>query len=162
MDFSISAFLITMGCCLTSLIIAGKSGSNEDKKWFANLNHPDNSFLLKIMNILGVIVYLFFGFVLYFILVGNYIVPIVLMIIIIQFNGLSPYLKYKTKNLKVFFFAMLIFFILVSALTLFLIQVASILVYPVIIFLLWVVYDVSYYYRLMKLNKQGIGRRHEY
>jgi len=153
MNFNVPAFLFTSGCCLISLIIAGKSGSKEDKEWFANLKHPDNSFLLKIMNILGVIVYLFFGFVLYHLFVSNDIIPIALMILIIQLNGLSPYLKYKTKNLKLFFFAMLIFPILVSALIFFLLQTNITLAIPVIVFLLWVVYDVSYYYRLMKLNK---------
>jgi len=153
MDFNVSAFLYTMGCCLISLVIAGKSGSKEDKEWFANLNHPDNSFLLKIMNVLGVIVYLFFGFVLYHLFVGGHIVPIALMILIIQLNGFSPYLKYKTRNPKLFFIAMLIFPVLISVLIFILLQTNTILAMPVIVFLLWVVYDVSYYYRLMKLNK---------
>ena len=153
MHLNISALIYTTVCCLISLVIAGKSGSKEDKEWFANLNHPDNSFLLKIMNILGVVVYLFFGFVLYHLFVSTAVAPIVLMILIIQLNGLSPYLKYKTKNLKLFFFAMLVFPILVSVLIFFLIQTNFILAIPVIAFLLWVLYDVSYYYRLMKLNK---------
>ena len=45
------AFLYTLGCCLISIIIAGKSaGSKENKKWFENLNHPDNSLMIKYMN----------------------------------------------------------------------------------------------------------------
>jgi len=153
MDFSLSALLIAIGYCLISLVIAGTSGSNEDKEWFANLKHPDNSFLLKIMNILGVIVYLLFGFVLYNLLVIGDITPIVLMSLIILLNGLSPYLKYKTKNLKLFFFAMLIFPILLSVLIFLLFQTNVIMAIPLIVFLLWVLYDVSYYYRLFKLNK---------
>jgi len=50
MEFNVPAFLFAMGCCLISLVVVGKSGSKEDKKWFANLNHPDNAFLLKIMD----------------------------------------------------------------------------------------------------------------
>lgn len=153
MDFNISAFLVAVGCCLLSLFIAGNSGSKADKEWFANLSHPDNSFLLRIMKILGVIIYLFFGFILYNLFVSGDIIPIAIMILIIQLNGLSPYLMYKTKNLKLLFFVMLIFPILVSALIFFLVQTNTILAIPVIVFLLWVVYDVSYYYRLMKLNK---------
>jgi len=153
MGFNVAAFLFTLGCCLISLIIAGKSGSKDDKEWFANLKHPDNSFLLKIMNVLGVIVYIFFGFVLYHLLVGGDIIPIILMILIIQLNGLSPYLKYKTRNLKQFFFAMLIFPILLPILIFFLLRTNIILAIPVIVFLLWVIYDLSYYYRLMRLNK---------
>jgi len=154
MDFNvISAILYTMICCLISLIIAGKSGCNEDKEWFANLNHPDNSFMLKIVNVVGVIFYLLFGFILYQLFLNNDIVPIILVILIIQFMGLSPALKYKTKNLKLFFFAMLIFPILTLVLIFFLLQTNPSLAVLVIVFSLWLAYDMSYYYRLMKLNK---------
>ena len=152
MNFNLTAFLITAGCCLISMVIAGKSGSKEDKEWFANLNHPDKSFLLNIMNILGVVVYLFFGFVLYHIIVGGDVVLIALMILLIQLNGIYPYLKYKARNLKLFFHSLLAVPVLVAILIFFLLQANIILTIPVIVFLLWVLYDVSYYYRLMKLN----------
>jgi tryptophan-rich sensory protein len=153
MNFDLLAFLYTIGCCLISLVIAGKSGSKVDKEWFANLNHPDNSFLLKIMNIVGIIFYLLFGFVLYHLFVSYDIVSIVMLIVIIQFMGLSPFLMYKTKNLKLFFLIMLIFPILVSILIYFLVKTNFNLAIPVIVYLLWLVYDMSYFFRLMKLNK---------
>ena len=153
MDFNVSAFLYTMACCLISLVIAGKSGSNEDKEWFINLNHPDNSFMLKIVNVVGVIFYLLFGFTLYHLFLSNDIIPIILVILIIQFMGLSPALKYKTKNLKLFFFTMLIFPILALVLIFFLLQTSLTLAMLVIVFSLWLAYDMYYYYRLMKLNK---------
>lgn len=153
MDFNVLEFLYTIGCCLISLIIAGKSGSKEDKDWFENLNHPKNSFLLKIMNIVGVIFYLLFGYVLYHLFVSNDIVSIIIVVIIIQLMGLSPFLLYKTRNLKLFFVAMLIFPILVPVLIFFLLQTNFTLAILVIIYLLWLVYDMSYFYRLMKLNK---------
>ena len=153
MGFNVSAFLYTIVCCLISLIIAGKSGSNEDKEWFANLNHPDHSFMLKIVNVVGVIFYLLFGFILYHLFVNNDIVSIVLVILIIQLMGLSPFFKYKTKNLKLFFFTMLVFPILALALIFFLLQTNLSLAMLVMVFSLWLAYDMSYYYRLMKLNK---------
>jgi len=153
MEFNVPAFLFSMGCCLISLVVAGKSGSKEDKEWFANLNHPDNSFLLKIMNIIGVIFYILFGFILYHLFVSNHIVSIVLVVIIIQLMGLSPLLKYKTRNLKLFFFVMLVFPILLSVLIFFLLQANLILAMLVIVYSLWLVYDLSYFFRLMKLNK---------
>jgi len=136
-----------------SLVIAGKSGSNEDKKWFANLNHPDNAFLLKIMNILGVIIYLFFGIVLYNLIINSEIIPIVLMVIMITLNGLSPYLKYKLKNLQLFFLILLSFPVLAVGVIVFLIPSNFTLAIPVIIFALWFIYDLSYYYRMIKLSK---------
>jgi tryptophan-rich sensory protein len=153
MGFDVLAFFYTMGCCLISLVVAGKSGNKEDKEWFANLNHPDNSFLLKTMNIIGVIFYLLFGFVLYHLFTSNDFVSIIMVIFIIQLMGLSPLLMYKTKNLKLFFYTMFIFPILVSVLIFLLLKTSSILAIMVIVYFLWLVYDMSYFYRLMKLNK---------
>jgi tryptophan-rich sensory protein len=155
MAFSVPAFLCAIGCCLISLIVAGKSGNNDDKEWFANLIHPDNSFLLKIMSIVGLIFYLLFGFVLYHLLVSNDIIPIILVILIIQLMGLSPFFMYKTKNLKSLFFVMLALPILVFVLIFFLIQTNLTLAIPAMVYLLWLVYDMSYFYRLMKLDKDG-------
>ena len=153
MYFNVPTFLIAVGCCLISMIIAGASGSKEDKEWFANLKHPDNSFLLRIMNILGVIVYLLFGFILYFLLVSGEIIPITLMILLILFNGICPYIKYKFRNLRLLFSALLIFLVLLSVLIFFVIQTNVTLAIPLIVFLFWALYDVSYYFRLM--DKEG-------
>ena len=154
MGLNISAFLYTMGCCLISIFIAGKSASKEDnKEWFKNLNHPKSSFMLKYLNIVGLVFYLLFGYVLYQLFVYNEIVPIIITIAIIQLMGLSPFLMYKTKNLELFFFAMLIFLILVPILIFFLLQINLTLAIPVILYLLYLIYDFSYFYRLIKLNK---------
>ena len=152
MVFSLSALLFTLGCCLVSMIIAGKSGSNEDKEWFANLKHPDNSFLPKIIYTVGVLFYLLLGFVLYHLFVIKDVASIALTIAIIQLMGLSPFFKYKTKNLKLFFFVTLIIPVITLVLIVFLLQSNPILAIPIAAFLMWLVYDFSYYYRLMKLN----------
>jgi tryptophan-rich sensory protein len=154
MDFNVLAFLYTMGCCLVSIIIAGKSASKKNnKEWFENLNHPDNSFMLKYMNIIGIGFYLLFGYVLYQLFVNTDIVPIIIAVVIIQLMGLCPFLLYKTKKLKLFFFANLVFLILVPLLIFFLLQTNLILAILVIVYFVWFVYDLSYWYRLMKLNK---------
>lgn len=150
---NIPALLLTIGCCLISMIIGGKSGSNEDKEWFANLNHPDNSFLLKNMNTVGFIFFSLFGFTLYQLFVTGYVVPIVFTILIILFMGVSPAIKYRTKNLKLFFLIMLILPVLVVCLLFFLLPIGFALTIPAIIFLLWLAYDLFYFYRLMKLNE---------
>jgi len=153
MGFSVSAFLLTIGCCLISIFIAGKSGSDEGKEWFANLNHPDNSFLLKTMNAVGIIFFLLFGFTLYRLFVISDVIPIVFTILIILFMGLSPAIKYKTKNLKTFFITMLILPVLTIGLLFFLLPNSFVISIPVIIFAIWLVYDLSYFYRLIKLNE---------
>ena len=153
MEFNLSAFLFTIGCCIISIIIAGKSWSNEAKEWFENLNHPDNALMVKFMNKFGIILYLLFGFVLYDLFVRNDIVPIIVMMMIILLMGISPLFLYKTKNLKLFFATNLIIFILLPMLIFFLLQTNLTLAVIVIIYQLWIVYEMSYWYRLMKLNR---------
>lgn len=154
MYFNLLAFLFTIGCCLLAIIFAGRTASNKEyKEWIESLNHPDNSFLFKIMNKLGVIVFSFLGFILYYLFTSSNIVPIIITVIIIQLMGLSPLCLHKTKNLKLFFVANFVLFILLPALIYFLLQTNLILAILVTIYLLWLVYEMSYFYRLIKLNK---------
>ena len=153
MGFDILAFLYTVVCCLLSIIIAGKSASKkENKEWFGNLNHPKNAIMLKYMNIVGFAFYLLFGYVLYHLFVNNDIVSIIIAVVIIQLMGLCPFLLYKTKKLKLFFFANLVFLMLIPLLVFFLLQTNLTLAILVIIYLLWFAFDLSYWYRLIKLN----------
>jgi len=103
MEFNLLALLFTVGTCLISIIIAGKSWNDEAKIWFKNLNHPDKALMVKFMDKFGIIMYLLFGVVLYFLVIQKELVPIIIMIIIILIMGLSPFFLYKTKNLKLFF-----------------------------------------------------------
>jgi len=153
MEFNLLALFLTMGCCLISMIIGGKYWTNEAKEWFKNLNHPDNALMVKFLNKFGFIVYLMFGFVLYYLFVHNNIIPIIVMIIIIFIMGISPLFLHKTKNLKLFFYTNLILFILIPILIYFLLQTNLILAIIVIIYQLWIIYEMSYWYRLIKLNK---------
>ena len=153
MGFNVIAFLYTLGCCLISIFIAGKSQTKDYQEWFDSLKHPDNALLLRIMRYLGVIVYLMFGFILYNVIVNNDIVSIVLTIVVILLLGLSPLLLQKTKNLKVFFYAMLIFPVILPVLAFFLLQTNLFFAILVTAYFLWILYEMSYFYRLMKLNK---------
>lgn len=153
MEFNLLTLLFTIGCCLISLIIAGKSWNNEAKEWFKNLKHPDNALMVKFMNKLGFIVFLMFGVVLYYLFIRKDIIPIIAMITIVLIMGISPFFLYKTKNLKLFFYSNLIIFILVPMVIFFLLQTNLILAIIVIIYQLWIVYEMSYWYRLMKMNR---------
>jgi hypothetical protein len=150
MGFNVIAFLYTLGCCLISIFIAGKSQTKDYQEWFDSLKHPDNALLSRIMRYLGVIVYLMFGFILYNVIVNNDIVSIVLTVVVILLLGLSPLLLQKTKNLKVFFYAMLIFPVVLAF---FLLQTNLVFAILVTAYFLWILYEMSYFYRLMKLNK---------
>ena len=154
MNFDFLAFILSMACCLFSWIIAGKTAvKKEYKEWFENLKHPKSLFMLKYMNIVGITFYPIFGFTLYVLLVDKAIVLTIITIAIILQMGISPFLMYKTKDLKLFFFSMLNIPIFLLVLIFFLIQINLISVILLIAYLLYLIYDLSYFYRLMKLNK---------
>ena len=153
MNFNLIAFLLTMVCCIVSWSIAGKTAMKNDYiDWWKNLNHPKNSFMLKYMNIVGVIFYLVIGFVLYHLFVSKDIVPIFIAVGILLLNGFSPFFMYKTKNFKLIFIAFLSIPILVTVLIFLLIQSNIILSIMLIVYFLWLIFDMSYFYRLMKFN----------
>jgi hypothetical protein len=153
MEFNFIALLSALGCCLVSMVIAGKSGTNEDKEWFKNLNHPDNALMVKFMDKFGIIVYLLYFFIMYYLFVRGDIIPIIIMAVILLIMGFSPYFLYKTKNLKIFFYANFIVFIPLPLLIFFLFQTSLMLAIIVTVYQLWIIYEMSYFYRLMKLNK---------
>lgn len=153
MRFNLLALILTIGCCLVTIIIAAKSGNDGDKEWFKNLNHPDNAFMVKFLDKFGIIVFLLFGFTLYHLFIRNDIVPIVVMILVMLMMGLSPMLLYKARNLKLFFISNLILFIFLPMLIYYLWQSNITLAILVTIYQLWVIYEMTYWYRLMKLNK---------
>jgi hypothetical protein len=134
------------------MIVAGKSWSNEAKEWFVSLNHPDKALMVKFLSKFGILVYLLFGFVLYYLLVQNDIVPIIVMILIIIIMGISPHFLYKSKNLKLFFTSNLVLFILIPILIFFLLQTSLTMAIVVIVYQLWIIYEMTYWYRLMKMN----------
>jgi hypothetical protein len=155
MGFNVMAFLVSAGCCLVAIIISGKSWSKENNEWFISLNQPKSLYVAKtwIRSAVGVSFYLLFGFILYHIIVSNDIVSLVLVIVIIQLMGLSPFLLFKTKNLKIFFITMFIFPLLAPVLIFFLLKSNTSLAILAVLYPLWLAYDMSYFYRLMKLNK---------
>ena len=155
MDFNVLALLYTIGCILIAIIISGISWNKENDKWFVNLNQPKSLYVAKpwIRSVIGMSFYLLFGFILYHLIVSNDIVSIIIVVVIIQLMGLSPFLLFKTKKLKLFFTTMFVFPILAPVLIFFLLQTNIILAILAIIYPLWLVYDMTYFYRLMKLNK---------
>jgi tryptophan-rich sensory protein len=153
MSFNVSAFIFATGCCLISFIIAGVAANKKGREWLASLNHPDNSFMTKVMPILGVVFYISFGYVLFHLFVSSKIVPIILVTAVIQINGITAFLLYKIRRLKLFLVTSLSLPILLLAIIILLVQSKSLLATIPAIYLLWLIYDFSYFYRLFKLNK---------
>ncbi len=153
MSFNVPALLFAIICSLISLVIAGIAANKNSKEWLASLNHPDNSFLSKVMPILGFVFYISFGYVLYHLFVSKNIVLIILVAAVIQLNGIAAFLLYKTRNLKLFLVICLLIPILLTVIIFALVQSNWTLAIIPTAYLLWLIYDFSYFYRLMKLNK---------
>lgn len=153
MGFNVPAVLFSIGCCLISLIIAGIAANKKAREWLASLNHPDNSFMSKVMPILGVVFYSSFGYVLYNLFVDRSIVPIILVAAVIQINGIAAFLLYKIRRLKLFLVVSLSIPILLIAIIFFLVKSNLMMAIIPALYLLWLIYDFSYFYRLLKLNK---------
>ena len=150
-----TAFLITISICLISLIIAGKAAKPEDWEWFVNLNHPDNAFMVKIMNILGLIFFGLYGFALYQLMNTSNYVSEILVAIMILFMAVGPVIKYKTKNLKKIAFTFVLYPIVNTILVITLFNSNQLLFWLINAYGIWLIYDVSYYFRLIKLNPQA-------
>jgi len=154
MTFSVPALLYTLGCCLISIIIASKpANKSNNKAWFQNLKHPDNSLVLKYINSFGFGFFLLWGCVLYSFFVRGIIAPIVITTVVILFMGMSPFLLFEIKNLKSFNLLNTVLFVLIPAVVFFLLQTNLVLAILVSMYFLWVVYETTYFYRLMKLNE---------
>ncbi len=155
MGFSVQAFLFALGCCVVSMSIAGSSANKKDnKEWLEGLTHPDNALMVKYVNFIGFGFYLLFGYVLYRLFTVGDVACIIITVVIILLMGLCPPLLYKTKNLRLFVIANLSFFLLIPVLILLLVQSNLALAVLVTVYQLWFIYDLSYWYRLMKLNAE--------
>ncbi len=153
MGFNVPAFLFTIGFCLISLVISGIAANKKGREWLASLNHPDNSFLPKVMPILGFAFYISFGYVLYHLFVGSDIVTIILVASVIQINGVAAFLLYKVRRLKLFLVISLALPILLLVTISLLVQSNTMLAIIPTAYLLWLIYEFSYFYRLWKLNR---------
>jgi hypothetical protein len=152
MSNHVIALLFAIGCPLLSLILSGASANKAGREWMASLRHPDNAFMLKIMPIIGFAFYGFFGLVLYHMVASGYVLLAVLVVAVILVNGVAAFLLYKTKRFKPFFVFSLLLPILLIIIVFLLIRLGSLLAIIPAVYCLWLIYDFSYFYRLMKMN----------
>jgi hypothetical protein len=107
----------------------------------------------KVMPILGFMFYGLFGYVLYHVVASGYVLLIILVAAVILANGITAFVLYKTKRLKLFLVTCLIIPVLLIAIIFFLVRLNVALAIIPAIYFVWLIYDFSYFYRLMKLNK---------
>jgi tryptophan-rich sensory protein len=149
----------TLGLCLVSIVIEAVSYTRSGKLWFEQLQQPRYSLSLKGWYFVGAVYYLLFGIIAYRQfrdLVNLFSASVILLILIMLFNGLGNFIIFKYRSIKWFYFIIYPFGILLLALIIILFQKDIVSAGLAAIYFLWLVYDLYYGYQLWKLNETPI------
>lgn len=153
------AFLKTVTLCLISIIIEAISATKEEKKWFENLRQPKYSFSFSFWYIIGGFYYIICGIIAYRQFHASTItfsLPIIILILIMIFNGLTNFILFRFRSLKVFYWVLYPFIALFFSLLIVLLPVDKLAVGLGSFYLIWLIYDLYYFLNLWRLNKKGI------
>lgn len=152
----IPALLFTLLLCLASVALEILILSPAGKKWFESLVQPRGSLSLTAWYVAGGIYYVLFGIICYrqVKLHGSLLHPqLFLIVLLLLLNGLGNLFLFRHRSLPRFFFFLIIFLALQSWL--------CVLLYPqdplafglALAYLGWLIYDLYYFGRLWKQNK---------
>lgn len=150
------ALLKTVGLCLISIIIEAVSATKDGKKWFEDLQQPKNSFSFSFWYVIGGLYYIICGIIAYRLFHSStdiFTLPIILLTLIMVINGLTNFILFKFRSLKMFYLSLYPFIALFIVLIITLFQTDKISVWLASIYLAWLVYDVYYFLNLWQLNK---------
>ena len=150
------ALLKTIGLCVISIIIEVVSATKDGKKWFENLRQPKYSFAFSFWYVIGGLYYIICGFVAYrqFHSSTNiFTLPITFLTLIMVINGLTNFILFKFRSLKMFYIVLYPFIALFIGLITVLIQTDKISAGVSGIYLVWLIYDLYYFLNLWRLNQ---------
>ena len=155
------AIILTVALCLGSMILELFGTSKNGKKWFESLKQPKYSFPFFVWYFVGGLYYLMCGIIAYRLFAGkinnNFIVVMILLILMMLFNGLTNFLLFKAKSIRLFYYSIYPFSLIVMTLFALLIGTDRISAWILFPYLVWLIYD-SYYFRgLWKLNLPVTG-----
>lgn len=149
------ALFKTVGLCLISIIIEAVSVNNEGKKWFENLRQPKYSFSFSFWYIVGGLYYIIIGFIAFrqfHSAQDIFTFPIILLTLIMVMNGLTNFIIFKFRSLKIFYLVLYPFIALFIGLIIVLIETDKISVALAGMYLAWLIYDLYYFRNLWRLN----------
>lgn len=152
------ALLKTVGLCLISIIIEAISATKDGKNWFENLRQPKHSFSFSFWYVIGGLYYIICGVIAYRLFHSStyiFTLPIILLAIIMAFNGLTNFILFKFRSVMMFYIVLYPFIALFIGLIIVLIQVDKIAAGLASLYLAWLVYDLYYFLNLWQLNKDN-------
>jgi tryptophan-rich sensory protein len=153
------ALLKTIGLCLISIIIEAASATKEGKKWFESLKQPKLSFSFTFWYVVGGLYYIICGVIAYKQFNNSaeiFTLPIILLTLVMVFNGLTNFILFKFRSLKMFYLVLYPFIALFIALIIVLTQIDKLSAGLACIYLAWLVYDLFYFLNLWRLNKGNL------
>ncbi len=153
------ALLKTICLCLISIIIEAFSASKAGKKWFEKLIQPKYSFSLSLWYIVGGVYYIICGIISYRLFHTQsdiFTLPVILLALIMIFNGLGNFILFKFRSLKWFYLVVYPFALLLAVLVAVLFQADKFSAMLASVYLAWLVYDLYYLRNLWKLNYRSI------
>ncbi|CAN5889535.1 hypothetical protein BH18ACI4_BH18ACI4_01570 [soil metagenome] len=151
------AILISLGVCVIAAALEGVCAGKNVKSFFAKLRFPPYSAPLWIWSIIGAFYYAIFCFVLYRLLrldsdfaLKHAAIALILFMMVV--NALTNYIIFRAQNLHLSFIVGTLFPVMDVALFLLLIQLDRVAAWSLIPYLLYRVYAIWWGHALWKIN----------
>jgi tryptophan-rich sensory protein len=152
----LTALLKTIGLCLISIIIEAVSTTKDGKQWFENLQQPKYSFPFSVWYVVGGLYYLICGVIAYRTFHAStdiFPLPIILLALMMIINGSTNFILFKFYSLKMFYWILYPFILVLIWLMATLFQNDKISFWFASLYLLWLCYDLYYFRELWKRNE---------
>jgi len=150
------ALFKTIVLCLVSIALEAVSATKDGKNWFENLRQPRYSFPFSFWYLVGGLYYIICGVIAYrqFHSADSLLtMPIVFLSLIMVVNGLTNFILFKFRSLKMFYWVLYLFIALFLGLMAVLFEVDSVSFLLAAVYVIWLVYDVYYFLNLWRLNR---------
>lgn len=153
------AILISLGACAATAALEGVCAGRNVKSFFATLRFPRFSAPLWVWTIIGTLYYAIFCFIIYRLLRLNshsVLRPIALTLIMFMMvvNALTNYIIFRARNLRLSFIIGNLFPIMDIPLFICLIRLDKMAAWSLIPYLLYRIYALWWGYGLWKVNSQ--------
>ena len=153
------AILISVGICLIAAALEGVCAGKNVKSFFSSLRFPPYAPPLWVWSIIGGLYYVIFCFVLYrlFTLKGKsalWYVAVTLILFMMIVNGLTNYVIFRARNLRLSFIIGNVFPVMDVALLFLLIRLDRPAGWSLIPYLLYRIYAIWWGYGLWKMNRR--------
>lgn len=153
------AILISIGVCILAAALEGLCAGKNVKTFFAKLRFPRYSAPLWVWTIIGGLYYVIFWFVLYRLLSLDNdsalkSIALALILFMLILNALTNYVIFRAQNLRLSFIIGALFPVLDIALFICLLQIDKVAAWSLIPYLIYRAYGVWWGYALWKANSQ--------